>query len=110
MSRLLRLGLVASIVCAFCVVALADARGDVQIRQETDEKKYTIYKLVNNGKQPVRTKVKFEKQCSGVANNQEPTQHEYVLAPGASVELGRVWPQSTCKRSYRVVEAEYPAG
>jgi len=109
-NRVLRLGLVASMACAFCVVALADARGDLQIRKTTDDKKYTIYTLVNQGQQPVRTQVRFDKQCSGVANNQKPEVHEYVLAPGASVELGRVWPQSTCKRDYRIVEADYPNG
>jgi len=110
MNRLSRLMLIASMACAFCAVALADASTDLQIKKETDEKKYTIYKLVNTGQHTVRAKVKFEKECSGVANNQEPSEHEYFLAPGASVELGRIWPQSTCKRSYVIMEADYPNG
>ena len=32
------------------------------------------------------------------------------LAPGAQVELGRIWPGTTCKRDYRIVEADYPQG
>jgi hypothetical protein len=105
-----RLGFVLSLVLLLCTAALADARGDLQIKKETDAKKYTIYTLVNAGEQTVRVKIRFDKQCTGVANNQEPAEQEYVLAPKGSVELGRIWPQSTCKRDYRIVQADYPQG
>jgi len=108
--RTMRLGLVLSLVSLCCTAALADARGDLQIKKETDDKKYTIYTLVNAGEKTVRVKMRFEKQCTGVSNSQEPSEQEYVLAPKGSVELGRVWPQSTCKRDYRIVQADYPQG
>jgi hypothetical protein len=106
----LRFLLVLSLSSLLGSAVLADARGDLQIKKETDAKKYTIYTLVNAGEQTVRVKIRFDKQCTGVANNQEPTEQEYVLAPKGSVELGRVWPQSTCKRDYRIVQADYPQG
>ena len=107
-NRITRLALVLSLASFSCLPALADARGDLQIKKETDAKKYTIYTLVNAGEQTVRVKIRFEKQCTGVGNTQEPAEQEYVLAPKGSVELGRIWPQSTCKRDYRIVQADYP--
>ena len=105
-----RLACVLALVSFCCTAVLADARGDLQIKKETDAKKYTIYTLVNAGEQTVRVKIRFDKQCTSVSNSQEPTEQEYVLAPKASVELGRIWPQSTCKRDYRIVQADYPQG
>ena len=110
MSRLSRLIVLLTLAWAFCGAAFADALSDVQVRQTTDEKKFTIYTLVNTGQKVVQAKVLFEKQCSGVSNNQEPAEHQYVVAPGASVELGRIWPQTTCKRDYRITQAVYPKG
>lgn len=108
MKRFLRLALAVSLVAAFSSVLLADARGDLRIKTETDEKRYTIYKLVNTGEQTVRAKVEVEKRCSGVANKQKPSVREYWISPKQAIQLARVWPQTTCKRTYRIVEADYP--
>jgi hypothetical protein len=45
----LRFLLVLSLSSLLGSAVLADARGDLQIKKETDAKKYTIYTLVNAG-------------------------------------------------------------
>ena len=95
------------LVAALCTAALADARTDLRIKTEIDEERYKIYKLVNLSDKTIRAKVSLEKRCSGVSNKKKPSVREYWVNPGEEVELGRAWPQSTCRRTYRVIEAQY---
>ncbi len=108
MRTFLPRGLSVLLVAAFCSALFAGARDDLRIKTETDEKRYKIYKLVNTGEQTVRATVEVEKRCSSVANNQKPSVREYWISPNQSIQLARVWPQTTCKRTYRIVEADYP--
>ena len=95
------------LVAVLCAPLLADARSDLRIKTEVDAERYKVYKLVNLSDKTIRAKVSLEKRCSGVSNNQKPKVREVWVNPGAEVELGRAWPQSTCRRTYRVVEAKY---
>jgi len=42
-----------------------------------------------------------------VSNHKKPIVREYWVNANSEVELGRAWPQSTCRRTYRIVEADY---
>jgi len=108
MVKILRVALAGLLFAGCLTIVLADARQDLSIRKETNEERYTVYKLVNTGEKTIRTKIETKKRCSGVSNNEKPIVREYWVRRGSSVELGRAWPQSTCKRSYRIVEADYP--
>jgi hypothetical protein len=108
MAKILRIALAGLLFAGILSIVLADARQDLSIRKETNEERYTIYKLVNTGEKTIRAKIEATKRCSGVSNNQKPTVREYWVRSGSSVELSRAWPQSTCKRSYRIVAADYP--
>ena len=87
---------------------LADARTDVSVRTETDDKRNTIYYLVNAGQKTVRAKVELEKLCTGIANNQKPEIRDYTLNPGEKRQIGKAWARTTCRRNYRILEATYP--
>ena len=95
------------LVAGVCATALADARADLRIKTEIDEERYKVYKLVSLSDKTIRAKVSLEKRCSGVSNNKKPSVREYWVNPGAEIELGRAWPQSTCRRTYRIIEAQY---
>jgi hypothetical protein len=107
MKRPIGLLLGTLLVAGLCATALADARADLRIKTEVNEERYKIYKLVNLSDQTIHAKVSLEKRCSGVSNNEKPTVKEYWVKAGSEVELGRAWPQSTCRRTYRVVEAQH---
>jgi hypothetical protein len=97
----------ALLLAGLCTTVLADARSQLRIKTEVDAERYTIYKLVNLSDKTIHAKVSLEKRCSGVSNNKKPTVREYWVSSGEEVELGRAWPQSTCRRTYRIVEAKY---
>jgi hypothetical protein len=80
---------------------------DVRIQSKKDEKRNTIYDLVNIGGETVMAKVEYTKECSGVSNRQTPQLREYWLRPKQSVELRKVWANSSCEYRFRIVEAEY---
>jgi hypothetical protein len=107
MKKSLGILLGALLVAGMFTVALADARSNLRIKTEVDAERYKVYKLVNLSDQTIRAKVSLEKRCSGVTNNKKPSVREYWVDPGAEVELGRAWPQSTCRRTYRIIEAQY---
>lgn len=106
MRMTLRL-LIAAIALAAPLAAVADARSDLSIRTQEDAEHYTIYKLVNDGDAPIKATVQLTKQCSGVSGEKQPKPTEHWLKPKSEIELGRAWPQSTCRRDYRIVAAEY---
>jgi hypothetical protein len=85
----------------------ANAISDLSIRTEKDEKRNTHYTLINNGERTVRVKVRIEKLCTSVANNQKPVEREYWIRPGETIKLGMSWSRSTCRRDYRILEARY---
>jgi hypothetical protein len=107
MKKLLGILLGTLLVAALVTTALADARADLRIKTEVDEERYKVYKLVNLSDKTIQAKVSLEKRCSGVSNNKKPSVREYWVRAGEEVELGRAWPQSTCRRNYRVIEARY---
>jgi hypothetical protein len=88
-------------------LALADAHADLRIRTHENDERYEIFKLVNQGSTAIKATVQLTKQCSGVSNNKKPKSTEYRINPNTEIELGRAWSQSTCRRTYRVVKAEY---
>jgi hypothetical protein len=101
---------VAAAVVLFAATShlLADARSDVTVRTETDDKRNTIYYLVNAGQKTVRAKVELEKRCTSIANNQKPEVREYTLSAGEKRQIGKAWERTTCRRTYRILEATYP--
>ena len=107
MKRTLGILLGTLLVAALFTTALADARADLRIKTEVNEERYKVYKLVNLSDKMIHAKVSLEKRCSGVSNNKKPSVREYWVRAGEEVELGRAWPQSTCRRTYRVIEAQY---
>ena len=86
---------------------LADALQDVRIDTEEDEKRNTIFKLVNSGERMVLVTIEYEKVCSGVANTQKPKTRQLGVRPKSSVQLAKAWSQTTCRREYRIVKADY---
>jgi hypothetical protein len=107
MKRVLGILLGTLFVAGLFTAVLADARADLRIKTEIDEERYKVYKLVNLSDKTIHAKVSLEKRCSGVSNNKKPSVSEHWVNPGAEVELGRAWPQSTCRRTYRIIEAKY---
>jgi hypothetical protein len=99
--------LAALLVAGLFTAALADARAELRIKTEVDEEGYKVYKVVNISDEPIRAKVSLEKRCSGVSNSQKPSVKEYRVDPRSEIVLGRAWPQSTCRRTYRIIEAKY---
>ena len=95
------------LVAGLFTIVLADARTDLRIKTEVNEERYKVYKLMNLSDQTIHAKVSLEKRCSGVSNNKKPIVREYWVNANSEVELGRAWPQSTCRRTYRIVEADY---
>ena len=88
-------------------VALADARGDVIIRDKLDDERNTIFELINTGDKRVVVKVKMTKTCEGQSNNDEPQIREHWVGAGSRVRLGRTRAGTSCPREYRIVSAEY---
>ena len=95
------------LVAGLCATVLADARADLRIKTEVNAERYKVYKLVNLSDKTIKAKVSLEKRCSGVSNNKKPSVRDYWVNPGEEVGLGRAWPQSTCRRTYRIIEAQY---
>jgi hypothetical protein len=89
------------------IVNAADARSDLRIKTEENEERYKVFKLANDGDAPIKATVELTKRCSGVSNRDKPKSTDYWIQPGKEIELGRAWAQSTCRRDYRVVKAEY---
>jgi hypothetical protein len=85
----------------------ADAFSDLSVRTEKDEKQNTHYVLVNRGERTIRARIKIEKLCTSVANNQKPIEREYWIRPGEQIKLGMSWSRSTCRRNYRILVARY---
>ena len=85
----------------------ADAFSDLSVRTEKDEKQNTHYTLVNRGDRTIRARIRIEKLCTSVANNQKPVEREYWIRPGEQIKLGMSWSRSTCRRSYRILVARY---
>ena len=107
MKKALGILLAILLVAGLFTIVLADARSDLRIKTEVNDERYKIYKLVNLSDRTIHAKVALEKRCSGVSNgNKKPVVREYWVSANSEVELGRAWPQSTCRRTYRVVEAE----
>jgi hypothetical protein len=107
MKKTLGILLSALLVAGLFTAALADARAELRIKTEVDEESYTVYKLVNLSEETIQAKVSLEKRCSGVSNSQKPSVKEYWIDGRSEVVLGRAWPQSTCRRTYRIIEAKY---
>ena len=107
MRTTLCLTLAAVMIAGTGAIAWASAKQDVRIQSKKDEKRNTIYDLVNIGRKTVMAKVEYTKECSGVSNRQEPQLREYWLRPKQSVELRKVWANSSCEYRFRVVDAEY---
>jgi len=107
MRRSIPILVLALAVVAVPPPALADPFGDLSVRTETDDKRNTIYYLVNTGEKTVKGKLRMEKFCTSVANAQKPVDREYWIRPGEKLRLGMSWSRSTCRRTYRVVEARY---
>ena len=107
MKKTLGILLSALLVAGLFTAALADARAELRIKTEVDEEDYKVYKLVNLSEETIQAKVSLEKRCSGVSNSQKPSVKEYRVGGRSEVVLGRAWPQSTCRRTYRIIEAKY---
>ena len=108
MKQALAILLGTMLVAGLFTIVLADAKADLRIKTEVDDERYKIYKLVNLSDRTIQAKVELQKRCSGVSKIKKPTVREYWVSPNSEVELGRAWPQSTCRRTYRVIEARYP--
>jgi hypothetical protein len=108
MKKALGILLATLLVAGLFTIVLADARTNLRIKTEVDEERYKIYKLVNLSDRTIHAKVALEKRCSGVSNGKKkPIVTEHWVSANSEIELGRAWPQSTCRRTYRVVEAQY---
>jgi len=100
--------LLAAILLFFpLTLALADARADLRIKTKETEDRYKVFTLANDGETPIKATVELTKKCSGVSNGEKSKKTEYWIQADSEIELGRAWSQSTCKRDYRVVAAEY---
>jgi len=86
---------------------LADARGDVIIRDKLDDDRNTIFELINTGNQLVVVQVKMTKNCEGQSNNDNPELTEHWVPSKSRVRLGRTRSGTACPREYRIVSAEY---
>lgn len=96
------------VVVMLLPLAFAIPTSDVRVRSEQDEKRNTIYKLVNTGSKGVKATVQYQKSgCSGQSNNRKPTERNYWVDPGASVQLRKVMASSSCRHEFRVVRASY---
>ena len=102
-------------VCLLAVVAaglldpvLAGALEDVSIVSDRDSRRATVYKLINRGERSVRTTVELTIECNGIPAERGPTEREYWVDAGRSVELGKTRPGSNCERFYSIVDASYP--
>ena len=89
------------------VPVLADARGDVIIRDKLDDKRNTIFELINTGEQRVVAQVKMTKNCQGQSNNDEPEIIEHWVTAKSRVRLGRTRSGTACPRDYRIISATY---
>jgi hypothetical protein len=96
-----------ALVAGLFSIAIADARASLRIKTETDDERYKVYKLVNLSDRSIKATVSLEKRCSGVSNNNKPKAREVWVSAKSEVELGRAWPQSTCRRTYRIIDARY---
>ena len=105
-NLLVKLTLAVTLVGASSSV-MATAEQDVRVDTEKDDKRNTIIKLVNTGAQPILAEVEHSKKCASVSTNQPPRVRTYLVNPGKPIQLRKVWSESSCKHSFRIIEAAY---
>ena len=88
-------------------VVLADARYDVRIVKEKDDKGSVVYMLANKGTKRLKAKVSYEKNCRSTTSSKKPEVREHWLGVGESRRLRKVMANSDCRHDFKVVSAEY---
>ena len=96
-----------AIVAMSASVTLADARSDVRVHADKDDKGYVIYKLTNSGDKNVKAKLRYKKSCSSTTTRQDPTEKNYWLRSKSSTQLRRAMANSDCRHTFRIINAEY---
>jgi P pilus assembly chaperone PapD len=87
--------------------ASAAALDDVRVDKDKDDKRNTIYSLVNSGSKPILVRVEHRKDCPGMSNNKPPSTRNYLVEPGRSIQLRKVWAESSCEHDFVVLKAAY---
>ena len=100
-----RVAWVLAIVLCAASTAWAGATVDLRIDRRQDEKRNTIYLLINTGTRLIEAKVEMLKDCTG--NRRKPVISTFWVEPGKSKQIAKVWAETSCRHSYRVQEAEY---
>ena len=88
-------------------LSMATPADDVRVDTEKDDERNKIFKLVNSGDRPVLAKVEHRKTCSSVSTRYPPEVQVYLVNPGKPVQLRKVWSESSCEHSFRILEAVY---
>jgi hypothetical protein len=104
MKRTLWAWLLAISLCAASAV-FADARSDLRIETERDEKRNVTYVLKNIGSRTIMAKIEMVKDCTG--NRRKPIVRTYWVKAGQAAKIGRAWSDTSCRRDHRIVDAEY---
>ena len=102
-TRGLALALAGLLLSATAVVA--DAVSDVRIETRRDEDRNIIWLLVNRGNRTVEAKLEMKKDCTG--NRRQPRVKMFWVGAGESVQIARAWAETSCRHTYRVLEATY---
>jgi len=87
--------------------AFADARQDLRVETDKDDKGNVVYVLVNRGDKNVKATLQHEKSCSSTTTHKGPTERDHWLGPKATRQLRKVMANSDCRHKYRIVKAEY---
>jgi hypothetical protein len=96
-----------TILVALVSPVRAGAEQDLRIDKEKDSKRNTIFKLVNAGSRPIVATIEHRKDCPGVTTNRPPRSRSYLVASNSSLQLRKVWSESSCEHEFRVVRAAY---
>lgn len=107
MRRLILSLTLGAVLCGVHPAVSAKAVHDVRVDTEKDDKRNTIFKLVNSATRPIVAEVEHVKKCSSVTTNQPPRVRTYLVHAGKSVQLRKVWAESNCEHRFRIVAATY---
>ena len=87
--------------------AFADARQDLRVETDKDNKGNLVFELVNIGDKNIKATLQHTKTCSSTTSSQDPTERDYWLVPKGKQQLRKVIADSDCRHKYRIVKAEY---
>lgn len=107
MKALLRTLALIAVLSGGAPCAWAAALQDVRVDKDEDDKRNTVYRLVNSGSRPVLVKVEHRKDCPGLSNNKPPSSRNYRVEPGRSIQLRKVWAESSCEHEFVLLKAAY---